>query len=454
MSLFHRKIKATKSPEKMDFYNAELPVLNDDLILCLNNQSLFGSIVFVSGKVAYFNKTASILTKLDTDILSLCTLQDFSGRIHSEDRNLFLKQFDISELAEETHDNSLEIRFFDGQGFCRYWNTYVNRLYYEDHQGYMLIFTDISSFKETEKALKESEEKYRRLLQTSPDAIIVTDKEGRLLFVSDKAFSMFGYETDSPYQGIPLYEFVTPEHKNDIKMALQELYKNPNKSKSCEYPFLRKDGSIFFAEISCAILNGLNGEANGIISVLRDVTQRKIIEKELLRSKHKAEEADRLKTAFLSNMSHEIRTPMNAIVGFAELLTDPDLTEDKKLEYISIIKSHGDSLLHLIDDILDLAKIEAGQLKIRKVHCNPSDTIREVLSFFQEQLYSLSKTNIELRSNFHPSCPETLHTDPARFRQILNNLLSNAVKFTQQGFIEVGLPNLTIQVPAFILVLD
>jgi PAS domain S-box-containing protein len=451
LSFFSRKIRTTGYlPKEADGIKKK-PVLTEDLFLCIEHQTLFGTIVFVSGKVAYFNKTAAALTKLDTDVLSLYKLQDFAVRIHIEDRDRFLKQFDNSEPAEATDDKHNEIRFYDGNGVCRYWNVFVNPLYFGGNQGHMLIFTDISYYKETENALKVSEEKYRRLLQTSPDAIVVSDKEGRLLFVSDKTFSLFGYEPDFPYQGIPLYEFVTPEHKNAVKIALQELKNGTGTYKDGEYTLLRKDGSVFFEEINSAILNGCNGEANGIISVIRDITQRKIIEKELIRSKNKAEEADRLKTAFLSNMSHEIRTPMNAIVGFAELLTDPDLTEDKKLEYIGIIKSHGDSLLHLIDDILDLAKIEAGQLKIRKVCFRLSEITREVLMAFQEQLYSLGKTDIELRTKFYPSCPETLLSDPARLRQILNNLLSNAVKFTHQGYIEVGIYTQTISHQEFVV---
>lgn len=439
LSLIQNKLKTGRNLPKEDRCAAKKPVVTEDLFLCIEHQTLFGAIVFVSGRVVYFNKTATALTRLEAEVLSLYRLEDFSGRIHIEDRNRFLKQFAIYEPAEEKGNNNIEIRFYDGQGNCRYWNAFVNHVLFGGNNGYMMIFTDISSYKETENALKESEEKYRSLLQTSPDAIVVSDKEGRLLFVSDKTFSLFGYEPDFPYQGIPLYEFVTPEHRNAVKITLQELREKSGKQTNGEYTLVRKDGSVFFAEINSAILKGYNGEVNGIISVIRDITQRKIIEKELIQSKNKAEEADRLKTAFLSNMSHEIRTPMNAIVGFAELLTDPDLTEDKKLEYIGIIKSHGDSLLHLIDDILDLARIEAGQLKIKKTNCDPSEIIREVASAFQEQLYSFGKTDIDLRIKSYPSCPEILYTDPSRLRQILNNLLSNAVKFTHQGFIEVGL---------------
>ncbi len=437
--LLRNKFKSVLNSAREDRCKKKIPFLTEDLFHCIENQTLFGTIVFVSGRIVFLNKTAAALTKLDAGVLLLYKLQDFSGRLHTEDRHRFLKQFETSSSVDTTNERTIEIRFYDGQGVCRYWKAFVNPVHYEDSVGHMLIFTDITSYRETENALKESEEKYRRLLQTSPDAIVVSDKEGKLLFVSDKTFSLFGYEPGFSYQGIPLYEFVTPEYKNTIKKALKELRDNSGTYKGGQYTLLRKDGSVFFAEINSAILNGNNGEANGIISVIRDITERKIIEQELIRSKNKAEEADRLKTAFLSNMSHEIRTPMNAIVGFAELLSDPDLTEDKKLEYIGIIKSNGDALLHLLDDILDLARIEAGQLKIRKTICDPAEIVREVSAAFQEQLYSLGKANIELRTKFHPSCPETLITDPARLRQVLNNLLSNAVKFTREGFVEVGL---------------
>lgn len=410
----------------------------EELISCLENQTIFGSVIFVSGKIAFFNRTVIESTKISPDTLASFTTQDFSERFHPDDRSIFLEFSKNLGLPEQPAHRTMQIRFYDNEGKCRFWNASLSPVHYCGLPGFVFLFSDITSYKETAIALAESEEKYRSLLSTSPDAITVTDSKGKLIFVSDKTFALFGYEPDFHYQGIPIFEFVTPEHKPIVKEAMQELQKKGGTYQG-EFTLVRKDGTVFYAEINSAIINGHNKETNGIISIIRDITERKIIEKELIQSKNKAIEADRLKSAFLSNMSHEIRTPMNAIVGFAELLADPELTEDKKLEYISIIKSHGDALLHLIDDILDLAKIEAGRLKIRKTDCNPAEIIKEVTSAFEEQLVALGKQDIELRIRLHHTYPRSLFTDPVRLRQILNNLLSNAIKFTSKGFIEIGL---------------
>ncbi|MDA3779169.1 MAG: ATP-binding protein [Bacteroidales bacterium] len=163
------------------------------------------------------------------------------------------------------------------------------------------------------------------------------------------------------------------------------------------------------------------------------------VEKKLLEAKIKAENADKLKSAFLANMSHEIRTPMNAILGFSELLSsnNVDVTEDEKNEYINLIKSNGNSLLNLINDIIDISKIEANQLKIKKKQCNINEVLNNLEKNYNGLKKQKNKNNIEIRiknnySNF------SILTDPLRLQQILSNLIDNSLKFTENGFIEFG----------------
>jgi len=173
--------------------------------------------------------------------------------------------------------------------------------------------------------------------------------------------------------------------------------------------------------------------------IIHDITERKIVEKELIKAKEKAEESDRLKTAFLQNMSHEIRTPMNAIMGFAELLPD-NFNNKQKLELFSgIINQRCSDLLNIINDILDIARIESGQLPLAVVNCTLGNVFDDLKLFFMQYRERMGKQHIELI--IQPYCD--LHTlvvstDELKLKQIFINLISNAFKFTEKGKIEMG----------------
>jgi PAS domain S-box-containing protein len=150
-----------------------------------------------------------------------------------------------------------------------------------------------------------------------------------------------------------------------------------------------------------------------------------------------AQEADQLKSAFLSNVSHEVRTPLNGIIGFSELLEDPSIPEKEKIEYISIIRSSGEHLLSLINDIILISKSDAGQIEIRRKDFNPSDIVRELSDFFQANT-QLKEKKINLVSEL-PDKEFNLNSDPDRIRQIISNLITNAIKNTDNGQIRISL---------------
>jgi len=172
----------------------------------------------------------------------------------------------------------------------------------------------------------------------------------------------------------------------------------------------------------------------------REKIQRNLEEEQILlrEAKEKAEESDRLKTAFLANMSHEIRTPMNSIIGFSELLSDDEITKEEKDNYVAHINIAGNSLLNLINDILDIAKIEAGQITIIQSDCNINVLFNELYLTFTQQKEKLDKKELTIIYNDQPSKQHTINTDPQRLKQIMTNLLGNALKFTEKGFIEFG----------------
>ncbi len=167
--------------------------------------------------------------------------------------------------------------------------------------------------------------------------------------------------------------------------------------------------------------------------------ERKSTEEKINIAKEKAEESDRLKTSFLTNMSHEIRTPMNAIIGFSNLLLKPDISQSKKSEYVEIISNNTSALLKIIDDVIDTARIEVGEIRIEDEDCQINKILDEQLIFNKEMKVKINKQHIELRvrkgvenDNF------TIRTDPYRIRQILANLISNAIKFVEEGYVEFG----------------
>jgi len=181
------------------------------------------------------------------------------------------------------------------------------------------------------------------------------------------------------------------------------------------------------------------GNITGIVGISIDITEKRRAEEKLKEAKEKAEESDRLKTAFLANMSHEIRTPMNGIIGFSNLLRNPDLTQEERNEFINHINNCGNTLLNLIDDIIDISKIESGQLKIKITECNINEIIDELYDIFENTRKLNGKETIEIKTKKSLNDNEaSILTDHFRLKQILNNLMSNALKFTQKGFIELG----------------
>jgi signal transduction histidine kinase len=153
-------------------------------------------------------------------------------------------------------------------------------------------------------------------------------------------------------------------------------------------------------------------------------------------AREKAEESDRLKSAFLANMSHEIRTPLNGVIGFSQLLRDPILTSKERNEYLSIIEKSGERLLAIINDLIDISKIEANQVTINKTPVNIQDRITEIVHFFKPEAQS-KNLNLFLETG-KKDCDVTINTDGSKIDAILTNLIKNALKFTQSGYIKTG----------------
>jgi PAS domain S-box-containing protein len=303
---------------------------------------------------------------------------------------------------------------------------------------HMEYATDITDRRAAEEALRQSEELYRQLTVASPDAVIVCDPQGKVLYLSPKTKTLLNIGNDFDTDNMAFDRYV---HPHDLRKSLS-LFKSivdGNESIRPQLLLMREDGSEFFGEITSASVKDDAGNTTSVIMVIRDITKRKMNEMELIRAKEKAEESDKLKSSFLANMSHEIRTPINGIIGFLNFLADDNLSPKRRHEYVSVVNNSSIQLVKLIDDIIDVAKIEAKQLSIRPVVFHLNEFMNELQVFFDTYLHTNNKDKIALvldDSQFID--PDMIFVDPMRLRQVLSNLIGNAMKFTEKGYIGFG----------------
>ncbi|RLD64750.1 MAG: hypothetical protein DRI95_10180, partial [Bacteroidetes bacterium] len=296
------------------------------------------------------------------------------------------------------------------------------------------IIHDISNRKRTEQALKESEEKFRELADLSPTAIFIYQDE-KFVYVNKATSVITGY-SEKELLSMNFWDVVHPDMQTLVKEMAGKRFKKQAVDNRYDLKLLNKNGEVLWADFSATYIN-YKGQAAGIGNVF-DITDNKRAEKTLVKAKQKAEESDRLKSAFLANMSHEIRTPMNGIIGFSELLALNNLTDKLKEKYVSVIRQSSDQLLHIIDDILDISKIEVGEVKIIKNELNVNTLLSELKSLFLTQLKKQSRPIKLLLKELIEDKYAIIYSDKFRIHQVLNNLINNALKFTENGSIEFG----------------
>jgi signal transduction histidine kinase len=297
------------------------------------------------------------------------------------------------------------------------------------------MIEDITARRIAEAELEKSFSLQKATLESTADGILVVDNYGKIVQYNQKFTEMWRI----PEEVVRLREddaavqFVLDQLKypDQFENQVKQLYSDPDAVTSDLLEFI--DGR-FYERYSQP--QRIGGKTAGRVWSFRDITERKKAETELIMAKDKAEESDRLKTAFLHNVSHEIRTPMNAILGFSTLLSEPGISDSDRKQYIEIIFQSGNQLLSIINDIVDLASIESGQVKINIKEINLNTTLRRINEQFSYK-EKPHKIMLSLKTPLSDSDAEIL-TDGTKLVQIISNLINNAFKFTQAGRIDFG----------------
>ncbi len=326
------------------------------------------------------------------------------------------------------------------------------------------IFRDITERKRSEDALRLSEERYRNLIETTPDGVYKSSHDGKFIEVNPAMIKILGYESREELLAIDIKSQLYFQVEDRASAALEEKLEE-----LAMFRLKKKDGSEIWVEDHGRHVLGDDGTVLYHEGIMRDVSERKRAEdllqqqareleesnsnlreakasadeqakllriqaQELITAREVAMEASRLKSEFLANMSHEIRTPMNGIIGMTSLLLDTNLDAEQR-EFMEIVRKSGDSLLTVINDILDFSKIEAGKLSIDIIDCDLIAVVEETVELLASRA---QESGLELGCLIDGDVLRAVRGDPGRVRQVLTNLIGNAIKFTEEGDITVG----------------
>ncbi len=342
----------------------------------------------------------------------------------------------ITDLYEHPDINSFDdVELVDGTVLERYSAPVLDK--YGKNYGRIWVFHDITERKKLETNLSTATE-IAKLGYWEFDV-----KSGEFIFDDQYYRIIHGSSTEK--QGgnrMPAEEFarrlVHPEDSEIIGAKLQEAISStdPEYFGQAEARFFCDNGDITNVMVRFKVQKDQFGHAHTVYGISQDITEQKYDELELIKAKERAEESDRLKSAFLANMSHEIRTPMNGILGFAELLKEPNLSGEEQQAFIDIIEKSGDRMLNIINDIINISKIESEQVEISVSNTNINKQVEDILKFFKPEA---EKKGLHIYCKaLLPESEAIINTDEAKVYTVLTNLVKNAIKFTSFGSVEYG----------------
>ncbi len=394
-------------------------------------RNLFHALMESIPDVVYFEDTACRFVRINKAQAKLLGVNDPREAIGKTDfdffpaelaRELYAGEQKLLQSGQPMIDHIQKVVTPDGQV---QWHSATEAPIF-DAQGKVSGLVGISR-DITERKLME--EKFRGLLESAPDSIVIVDKQGRITLVNAQTEKLFGYRREE-LLGQPVEMLVPVRHRDKHVGHRNGFFAGPrarSMGAGLELYGLRKDGTEFPVEISLSPLETEKGIL--VSSTIRDITERKQVEENLKKAKQAAEAASHAKSEFLANMSHEIRTPMNGILGMTELALETELTHEQR-EFLQMVKTSGDSLLTVINDILDFSKIEANKLELDPIEFNLRDNLDDTLKTLALRAH---QKGLELACHVQPGVPKALVGDPGRLRQIIVNLVGNAIKFTLAG---------------------
>lgn len=309
----------------------------------------------------------------------------------------------------------------DGSLFPMYLS--VSALYVGGKRRFVGVVRDITEQKQAEDQLR----KLSLAVEQSPAAVVITDVDGRIEYVNPKFVRVTGYAPEE-VKGQNPRMLKSGEMEPEDYRGLWETIRAGREWRGL-FHNKKKNGELYWESASISPIKNARGVITHFVAVKEDISAQKEAEEALQEAKRVADEANQAKSEFLACMSHEIRTPMNAIIGMAELLAETPLNAQQR-RYVDIFRSAGETLLGIIDDILDLSKIEAGRIGLESISFDLVDLVETTCEVMAIRAH---EKGLELACHVEPRTPARVSGDPARLRQVLTNLLGNAIKFTEHG---------------------
>ena len=349
--------------------------------------------------------------------------------IHPEDRLAFLRETERTVQTQTTFKVEARVKRADGAWRWLIAQTEPRFSSTGEFLGHVGLSTDITERKQAEMALKASEEKFRGLAENIREVFWMMNIAGtEILYVGPAYEEIWGRTCKSLYES-PM-DWMDAIHPDDRELAHETFVRQlQGESIDSEYRIVTPDGRERWIRDRAFPVRDESGEVIRVAGIAEEITERKRYEAELIKARVGAEVANKAKSRFLANMSHEIRTPMNGVIGMNQLLLETDLNEEQR-RYVEVAQTSGRSLLSLIDNILDLSKIEAGRITLESMNFSLSQSVDEVVQLLKDQA---DAKGLYLVSRVSGRIPEFLRGDAYRLRQVLTNLIANAIKFTDRG---------------------